>query len=67
MLLVLRKERRMLLRGIIATLRVPRLRRRIATRKDWVCLRLRKVMCMVDGSEGRRLKVSRHLLRRRRK
>ena len=58
----------MLLRGIIATLRVPRLRRRIATRKDWVCLRLREVMCMVDGSEGRRrLKVSRHLLRRRRK
>jgi hypothetical protein len=57
----------MLLRGIVATLRVPWLRRRIATWEDRICLRLGKVVCVVDRSERRRLERSRYLLWRRRK
>jgi hypothetical protein len=64
LLLGLRKERRMLLRGIVTTLRVPRWGRRIATREDWVSLRFGKVMCVIDRSEGRRLEGSRYLLGR---
>ena len=64
MLLGLRKERWVLLRGIIATLRIPWLGRRVAARKDWVCLRFGKVMCVIDRSEGRRLEGSRYLMGR---